>query len=368
MNRMLLKTWVWGFYKTYAGFLFLLFLLLFGFIRGQEHLAIARFLVGETSNLIYPLGIFVLYAALLVFYSRRFFQNPKNRCLCDLVHLSTLTRHKIIWQGVQVILLPVTGYSLFLVIIAILSGMTASTLVIVSFLIGLNAALTRLFDRMLIHPGEKVYGISARFSFKLGGKWSYTTFLIKYLVLSRSLSFILTKIFAFFNLIVFSLLIPTVDYRQRFLGFAIFTAVLSNGLLPYEMFHFSFRKFGIFRNLPIRRSFVYLNIWIALLVLLLPEIIFIYRNFLEYLSPLFLTTALLAALSLLVFFFSGQLVFDPDQRYFISGIFWTLLFVIFYFLYDLSPVFLLILFFFPSYYQFYHYFYRFESVYKTQSE
>jgi hypothetical protein len=113
---------------------------------------------------------------------------------------------------------------------------------------------------------------------------------------------------------------------------------------------------------------VYLNIWIALLVLLLPEIIFIYRNFLEYLSPFFLATALLAALSLLVFFFSGQLVFSPDQRYFISGIFWTLLFIIFYFLYDLSPVFLLILFFFPSYYLFYHYFYRFESVYKTQSE
>jgi len=156
MNRMLFKTWIWGFYKTYAGFLFLLFLLLFGFIRGQEHLAIARFLVGDTSNLVYPMGVFVLYGALLLFFSRRFFRNPKNRFLGDLVYLPGFPRYRIIWKGVQGLLLPATLYGLFLVIVAVLSWMPASALVILVFFMGLGVILTWLFGQMLIHPGEKV--------------------------------------------------------------------------------------------------------------------------------------------------------------------------------------------------------------------
>ena len=367
-NRLIIKTWVWGFYKTYAGFLFVLFLLFFGFIRGQEHLSIAQFLVGDIKNLIYPLGVFLLYAVLPVFFSWHFFQNSKNRFLGDLVCLRGLTRYRIIWKEVQRLLLPATLYGLFLVGVAVFSRRPATAVVLILFFIGLHAALTLLFDHMLIHPSEKVYGLKADFSFRLGGKWSFTAFLIKYLVLSRSLSFILTKILAIFNLLIFSLLIPTVDYLERFLGIAIFMAVLSNGLLPYEMFHFSFRKFGFLRNLPIRRSILYLQIWITLLVLLLPEIIFIYRNFLEYLPPFFLTTSFLAALSLLVLFFSGQLVFSPDQSYYTSGIFWTLLFIIFYLLFDLPVTILLIILLFSSYYLFYHYFYRHESIFTIQSD
>ncbi len=367
MKRLILKTWVGGFYKTYAGFLFVLFLLIFGFIRGQEHLAIAQFLVHDITNLIYPAGVFIMYAALLIFYSRHFFLNPKNRFLSDLVYLSAIQRSKTIGQGVLWLLLPATFYGIFLLIIAILAGMLTSIMLVLIFFIILNVTLICLFDRMLIRPGEKIYIFASRFSFSLGGKWSFSTFLIKHLILYRSLPFIMTKLLSMLNLFLFSILIPTVDYLDRFLGIAIFTAILSNGLLPYEMFHFSFRRLSFFRNLPIKRSFLYLQIWMTMGVFLLPEIFFIYRNYVKYVKLDFLTIHLLAAVSVLIFLFSSQLVYRLDQKNFTSSIMGILLFIVFYLLFDLPATFLLILLLFSSYFLFYHYFYRYESEYKIQS-
>jgi hypothetical protein len=367
MDRLIIKTWVCGFYKTYAGFLFVLFLLFFGFIRGQEHLAIAQFLVYDTANLIYPAAVFLIYAALLVFYTRHFFLNPRNRFLSDLVYLSANQRLKTLWRGVHWLLLPATIYGIFLLVIAILTGMLTSIILVLIFFIILNVTLTCLFDRMLIRPGEKIYGFTSGFSFSLGGKWSFSTFLIKHLILCRSLPFIMTKLLSMLNLFFFSILIPTVDYLDRFLGIAIFTAILSNGLLPYEMFHFSLRKMTFLRNLPIGRSFIFLQIWMTMGVLLLPEIFYIYRNFMNYVKLDFLTIHLLAAVSLLIFLFSSQLVFRLDQKNFTSSILGILLFIVFYLLFDLPATFLLILLLFSSYYLFYHYFYRYESEYKMQS-
>lgn len=368
MNRLILKTWVGGFYKSYAGFLFVFFLLFFGFIRGQEHLAIAQFLVHDTANLIYPVAVFLIYATLLVIYTRHFFLNPKNRFIGDMVYLSAIQRLKTIWRGVHWLLLPATVYGIFLVLVALISGVLASTLLIFIFFIMLNGSLTFYFNYMLIRPGEKVYGLTTGFSITFGRKWSLTAFLIKYIILYRSMPFILTKLLSMLNLWMFSILIPTVDYMERFLGIAIFTALLSNGLLPFEMFHFIFRKFGFLRNLPIRRSFLYLQIWIAMGVLLLPEIIFIYRNFMRYENPVFLTVHLISAGSILIFLFSSQLFFRIDQKNFTSSIFWILLFVVFYLLFDLPATILLIILLFSSYYLFYHYFYRHESIFTIQSD
>lgn len=368
MNRIIFKTWVFGFYKIYAGFLFVLFLFFFGFLKGQEHLAIAQFLIYDIKNLIYPALANVLYGILLLFYGEHFLLNPKNRFLSDLIYLPGQKRLKLIWLGIHWLLLPVTIYDIFLFLVALLSGRMISAFLVFIFFIFLSMVLAFLFNRRLLRPVEKIYGFKWKISVILGGKWSITGFMIKHLILYRSFPFLLTKILTFLSLYLFTILIPTVDFLDRFLGIGVFVAVLSNGLIPYEMFHFSLRKMTLLRNLPIRRSLIFLQAWLTTLILLLPEIIYIFKNYLDFASPSFLIIHLLAAVSLLIFLFSCLLILSIDQEKFTIGIFLVMVIAVFYILFDLSVIFLLIIQLFTSYYLFYHYFYRYEPEYNLQNE
>ena len=368
MSRLIFKTWVWGFYRTYAGFLFILFLLFFGFLKGEEQLAIAQFLVADIKNLIYPALAVGLYGILLSFYSHHFLNNPKNRFLCDLIYLPGFQRLKFLLKGIHWLLFPATLYGIFLFLVALFTGSPMSAFLVFIFFIILKITMTLYFDRLIIRPGETVYGYAWSLSYSLGGKWSFTGFLIKHLILDRSLPLILTKLLSFLNIYVFSILIPTVDYLDRFLGIALFVAVLSNSLLPYEIFHFSFRRMTFLRNLPLRRSFIYLQIWVTTLILLLPEIIYIYRNFMKLINPIILTIDLVAALSLLVFLFSSQLIFNIDQRRFINTVFGILICIVFYLLFDLPVTILFIVLLSSSFFFFYSYFYHYEPEYESQAD
>jgi hypothetical protein len=278
-----------------------------------------------------------------------------------------MPRLRSILLGIHWLLLPASLYGIFLLIVAIIYGKPVNALIIFIFFVFVKLSLVYFFNRRIIRPGEKLYGLVRDLNISRVGKWSLTGFLIIHLILKRTLAFFLTKLLSFLSLYVFLVLIPTVDYMDRFVGIAIFITVLSNSLIPYEMFHFFFRKMIFFRNLPIRRSFIYIQLWLTSLILLSPEVIFLFRNFMIFKGPVFLTIHVLAGFSLLFSLFGWLLIFDMDQKKFINLIFWVLVIIVFYLLFDLPAIILLIIFLVSSYSIYYLYFYRYEPVYEHQA-
>jgi hypothetical protein len=196
MDRIALKIWVWGFYRKYAGLLFVLFLLFFGFLKGREHIAIAQFLIQDIKNLIFPFGGMGIYGILISYHNHHFILNPKNRFIRDIIFLTRLNRLKWIGWGTLWLLFPVNLYGIFLLTVAVVSGKPISASLIFIYIILLSRILVSFFNRKIIRPGERIYGFSWRISVPRTGKWSLTVFVLRHLILHRGLFFLFTKLFS----------------------------------------------------------------------------------------------------------------------------------------------------------------------------
>ena len=122
MNRFLIKSWVYPFYKTYAGFLFVIFLIAVGILRGEEHITLGFFFTSHIKNILYPLVIFVLYELLTIHFSIKWISNGKNRVIREVLFLNNNLRFRNLILVVFYLHIPVVIYTFFLIGISFVSG------------------------------------------------------------------------------------------------------------------------------------------------------------------------------------------------------------------------------------------------------
>lgn len=116
--RIWVKTLVRAFFSAHSGVLMLVFFLLFGFLRADDHLALGRNFIAHPLLLAIPLGISLVYYIRLIAFTRRFMALPENRMLYDFDLLPPSLKGYVLLL-VQVLLLhPVLAYTVFLQVLA----------------------------------------------------------------------------------------------------------------------------------------------------------------------------------------------------------------------------------------------------------
>ncbi len=361
--KILIKTWVGSYYQTYSGLFFVLLLIIFGVFRGHDHLIIAHLLVGEISNFLYLLILLVPYGLVTGIFSNRFLKNRKNSFINELIHLSSAQRFFLLLICFVLLLLPVLLYMSFLVIVAILSGKILQGLIITSVSFSFIFLFILVYNRQIVYPNEQSFGRRYFVYIPTQLNFFWLSIIIKHLILNRTFSVILTKILSFFLLLIVSIVISTIDNYHRFLAVAIFITVVSNAFISYEIHYFMNYKMAFFRSLPQPISKIWLNILIAMIIFVLPEIIYILKNYNEYVSIFSLIFFLLNGVSFLMICFVYLLKTGLDQKNFIIRFYFGFLFLIILILFDVPLVLLSIVFLILSYVIFKLYFYRYENVF-----
>ena len=146
------KTLVRAFFSAYAGVLMLVFFLLFGFLRVDDHLALGRNFISHPLLLAIPLGISLVYYIGLIAFTRRFMALPENRLLYDFVLFPTGLRWFTLLT-VQVLLLhPVLAYTVFLQVLAFQNGQWWALGALLLFQILSLAILVLHLGYVLQHP------------------------------------------------------------------------------------------------------------------------------------------------------------------------------------------------------------------------
>jgi len=363
MIRFLLKSWVYPFYRTYAGFLFVVFLFAAGLLKGEEHVAIAKFFTSDVKNLAYPYFGLLLYEFLTLHFSIRWISDQKNMFLWDLVYIPGRPRTIILGLIILYLHIPVIAYSLFLLGMALVSGQIMVSIVIILGSIFKLAIFTFILFRFLLFPVEKKYNQIFRIALPGFLNFPVIVFSIRHFFSKSFLSFFLSKTLSIGTLMVFILLIQTIDNYERFASVAITLIFISNAFLSYELFKFQNIDLNVFRNLPLKPLIILFQSLMIMIILNLPEILIIYRNFSGLISIWDLIMDVLNGLMVLLFLFAYLVFYHIGLQQYITRIFWGSILLVLFLLFDFPSYLLFIAFSSASAYLYMRGYYNFETVY-----
>ena len=363
MTRFLIQSWVYPFYKAYSGFLFVVFLLAAGLLKGEEHVAIARFFTSNALNLIYPYIGLLAYEGLTLRFSIPWVSHHRNRILQDLLFVTVRKRIGHLIIVILYLLVPVLLYSFFLLSIALTTGNFIVGLIILFFTLTRILIYSIVLNRYIIHPLEKRYHHLIRLNLPGYLDFPVILFSLRQFFSRNFLSLLLSKLLSIGLLLIFILLIDTIDNYNRFAAVILPLTFISNAFIAYGLFRFLNIELNVFRNLPLQAPIVLFQVFIVLIILCLPEIIIIYRNFIDVVTAGSLSIHVLNALSILLFLYAAQVYFNFDLQKFIIRLFWGSIILVLILLFDFPSALMCIIFCALSVYLYSKGYYTFETVF-----
>ncbi len=363
MSRFLLQSWVYPFYKTYSGFLFVVFLLAAGLLKGEEHVAIARFFTSNALNLIYPYLALLSYEVLTFRFSIHWVSHHRNRILQDLLFVGIKQRLGYLLMVILYLLVPVILYSLFLLSIALFNGNLNVGLIIIFFTSTRILIYALIINRFIIHPLEKRYLQWIRFNLPEYFNFPLILFSLRHFFSRKFLSLLLSKLLSIGLLLIFILLIETIENYDRFVAVILPLTFISNAFIAYGLFTFLNIELNVFRNLPLRPVIVLFQVFTVLIILCLPEIIIIYRNFFDVIAIGTLSINVINALSILLFLYASLVYFSFDLEKYIIRLFWGSIALTLILLFDFPSSLMCFIFCVSSIYLYIRGYYTFETVY-----
>jgi len=363
MTRFLIQSWVYPFYKTYSGFLFVVLLLAAGLLKGEEHIAIGRFFTSYVLNLIYPYIFLLAYEGLTLRFSIPWISHHRNRILQDLLFVRVRQRIGYLIIVILYLLVPVLLYSFFLLTIALTTGNFVAGLIILFFTLTRILIYSIVLNRYIIHPLEKRYHQLIQLNIPDYLNFPVILFSLRHFFSRNFFSLLLSKLLSFGLLLIFILLIDTIDNYDRFAAVVLPLTFISNAFIAYGLFRFLNIELNVFRNLPLRPVTTLFQVFMVLIILCLPEIIIIYRNFFDIIPTGSLSIHIFNALSILLFMYASLVYFNFDLQKFIIRLFWGSIVLVLILLFDFPPALMCMTFYALSVYLYSKGYYTFETVF-----
>lgn len=272
IRKILIQVLVRDYYRRNGGFMALMIIAGFAFLRSEEHLAMARYACRTPAFLFGIFGtLWILYTGKATLFVLRSLNEQQNEILylSGLLPLSEQVRYLLL---VQVGLLqPILYYGAFVCTVGFSQG---GWLPIVSVLGVLCMCLllpTGLYCLALKRPNTKQNRL---YSFGGGLGVSRPAFFIpQHLLKNEPVLLFLTKLFSMSILIGVCELYPTDEYDNRLISLGLLIAGIAQGTLVHPFYFFEKTQLAFMANLPLtcgHRFRIYLLAWF---VLLLPEIV-----------------------------------------------------------------------------------------------
>ena len=305
-------------------FLFVVMLFAGGFLRAEDHIALATFIISSPFLLTVLFGIWLLYHLKILFFVRQRMLWNNHQIIYHFRLVPSYLRY-VIWYITQFYLwLPVVFYALFMVWcgskIGALNGMVITLIFVL--LLPISGVLAYEYRLSRPNPDYKInqIGVYINRNFRKPA-WSYFLF---YLFKQEPVLFLTTKITAVI-LLGLCRLYPTDTYGERLISLGGLLVALGHIVMVLKIHEFEQTKLPILRNLPISIPRRFLNYSILFGFLLLPEVFILIRNFPSDLNAWYLLQWILTITGALWLFFSRSLVKPYDMDLIIHHGFWFLI-------------------------------------------
>jgi hypothetical protein len=349
------------FYKLNAGFFVFLFFAMFGVVRGGQliefHLGLIQAILGGPLFLLSIICIWGLYTLKCINYISKRMMEPG---LSFLTCLNRLPK-KQVWAWMSFVhfevYFPVLAYVAIIISVAIKAHQYQQAMVIiVSNLLFFIGAVSIYFKTLQAHSTDSF--LSKIRIPSLPFKKPYFLFPIYFIWDERKMMFLLTKLFTLVYLYGFIQFYEPYRYdiRPVLLGFLLI--ITAHGTLIYQIRDFENENLLFARNLPIgilKRFFHSAGLY---LVIMIPELLFIWKGYPMHFNLIDFSQIVLMVLSIPTFLHAILYTSIMNGEEYLKMVFAFIAILFFLILYDLGIllfVFVLILAFVFFYFHFYEY-------------
>lgn len=302
MTKVLLKIFANGFYRVHAGLFLFIGLVMVGAIPPQnlwmyEKTLMLAFVSGPIMMLV-VFAIWLLYTIKAVHYvSTQIFAVNQQFLFYS---SNSFNRNKQFesWACVQfVVLFPIIGYGLIAVFVGFINHYYMASITILLYLVFLTAASAGIYVKLI---NRLMDGSKQSFLLKISSKWRKPFFSLYVYHLSDKMkvTYLITKALSWLIIIGVFTLFADVKTDTRVAGIAMLAIITAHAVLIYQQHVFEGQYLAFSRNLPYSHSTRFLNYAKSYLLLLLPEIIWLFSRF----NPMIAFELLLLGLSIILFF------------------------------------------------------------------
>ncbi|HOX84218.1 MAG TPA: hypothetical protein PLJ60_03695 [Chryseolinea sp.] len=314
VSSILQRILVREFYRANAGLFFLAIGISAGFMRSYEHVALAEFFSASPVLMLVPISVWTIYTINVMKFNRDVLKRKENEFIFHVTLLPPPQK----WAGLFVTLfyqlLPAILYGIFLMAFAIRNDFMDTILMIIASLLLLVIVGAFALSHALHHSNqEKKVSLLSKF-INLSFTKPFPLFFPEWIARREPLMLFGTKIFSSLILLGVTQLYKTDIYDLRLLGLGIVIAFSAQVVLVWEVQRFDNFYFPLNRNLPIPFSKRLLYFVCTLLILIIPELGMIIKNFPAEFNNLNMILSILFALSIPVFFYGWLYTKDRDQE------------------------------------------------------
>jgi hypothetical protein len=213
--------------------------------------------------------------------------------------LSKLNQFKYWFYAQFVISLPFVCYAVIAAIVGICIHQYLITAIILLFallLVGISALIYVRRVNNLVHEKRR----SGLLSLSRHWRKPFFSLFIYYISDRLKLTYFITKLLSYLIIISIMFSLADVRYDIRVIGFAVLGVVMAHAVLVYQQHKFEQTYLGISRNFPYSVSHLYMQYIFTYMLLLLPEILWLFLTF----SPLLAAGLLMLLIGQVLLFHS----------------------------------------------------------------
>jgi hypothetical protein len=322
------------FYKVNAGFFLFWFFVLFGVVNGSQlisyHYSLIQGMIQSPIFISCVIFAWLLYTFKCINYITKQLGDPKQQFLFVLNNLSSPKQFWLMLFVHLMVYLPVGIYALIVAVVASKQHYFGSMAVVIAANTLMIVASGWLYTRHLkklapgIHLNLPVIHVSKPFfSIPLWFLWK-----------ERKQMLFVTKLFSLLLLYGFiNLYEPDAPDIRPLLLVMMLTAVAHSAII-LQIRSFEEEQMAFSRNLPVTLAKRFLLLLFMYFVLLLPELVFVWKGFPLHFQVPDLPQLLLLTVSVPLFFHSILLMKDMDGEHYFRVAFAVCAFLFFVLLYD----------------------------------
>ncbi len=323
------------FYKQNAAFFGFIFLILFGFIKTTEHIALGVFFIANPSALFYLYLLWLAYGIKVILFVFPAIYKTENQFLDVFYLFSTKEKIAAAFSSAFALLLPCMVYTLFLILLAIHENHLISmvSLLVASFLfcVCLAALLLKKLNSL---PQEKP--MTRIRLFKSFTKPPFLYF-IEHLSRNEFVLFLLSKIYVCGLVIGTSFLYGTDQYDMKLWNIGVLLAFVGNVAIVQKYVAFQYQQMQFSNNLPLSYLRRIGQISITVFLFILPEMLVTFRYLPQGYNFMDFSGILLFGFSLNILMYGLYLWRVVDLGKFMNSIFWLVVITTFLILFSVHP-------------------------------
>lgn len=300
LNKVLQRAYATEFYSQNAMFFLLVIGAAFGFMRGNEHMALAQFIIAAPICTLIPISIWTFYAFKIISFNIRSSRLPEMRFVFDFILLPWNERVVPLILVAVNQSLPAIGYGAFVILVGVRNNAWSEVTILIVALITLIAITTWFLEKSIRHPQYemKISWLKSRLDERF--EKNHTGIFTEWLVRTHPGMVFFTKAASCILIFGVCQLYRYDSYDQRLLAMAALMPFCSALAFVYQYVLFENSRFILLRNLPTEISTRLLRFVTCMIVLSIPEIVVMSWSYPENLTFLHFIEIMIFGLSLLL--------------------------------------------------------------------